>query len=456
MADLVGTWFSGGDGALVHVSQRGNEVFSASLSSDRGKFNNGISATYVLRGQLAGDRLIATWAYVPRGTQTGSGTVELAVDLDGNGEATHMHVITETGGFPTVHLWHTMLFTQPPPPIRTLFNAAKRNGGDTLGEKLKLYKDPITVFGTVEKNDRKRWATVNYSPTRGRDYKSFICSGKGDITSPPDGDINFDIIVDRQQLDAQYKFWKQGWIKGRDPNKLRKKLDKYKNHIHCEVVIYARDRWCRDLHKNPFSAPQLPGWQEYGGNSVLLNGRPINGQAQIGKHIKADSYELINLGGYQWPIGQRVRVYGPLVVDTEGSASSDNTEMHPVYAIDIINATAKDDISGTWADQDGGTYYVSQVGDAVWWFATAPFRTELFSGVFNGTINDGHVVGSHQWVPRGFRAFELDLDLSLDASKLTMTVNSGTLIGGPIGGKSLVKLYDAPSPIIIPAPPPIP
>lgn len=289
--------------------------------------------------------------------------------------------------------------------------------------------------------DRKVSITINYSSTTARSYEDFICSGKGRTGSPPDGDMSFDIEVDRAQLDSQYRFWTDAWIRGRNPKKIRRKLDRYNNHLHCETVMFARDTRCRDIKKHS-SRPVLPGWQEQEGTSVLLNGRPINGTMEIGKHIKGDSYQLLSVLGSSLATGAHVRVTGPLVADTEGSGDSDNTEIHPVYSFDIIVGTPKDDISGTWADDNGGTYYLQQSGNTVWWFSASPSRNRLFAGVFNGGNEGGRIVGDYQDVPLGFRAFSDRIDLQLNETKLFLHATAGD---SAIVGRGLYKLYDAPS-----------
>lgn len=439
MTNVSGTWF-GDDGAIYYLAQTGADVWWAGQSHD-GQFENGLSFTNVFRGQYNDGRLIGSWADVPRGERTNSGTVDIAVALDVNGDAVGMQTSAQTGGLSATRWWPIHAHQQVPPSIQSLFDRARRNGGDSLGEKLKLYKDPVVIFGSIVVGDRGRPTSINYKPTAGRGYQDFICSGKGKVGSPPDGDFNFDIQVDRAQLDSQHRFWIDGWVRGRNPKKIRRKLDRYHNHLHCETVMFARDTRCRDIKKHPSKAV-LPGWQEQNGTSVLLNGRPINGTTQIGKHIKGDSYELLSVLGATLAVGARVRVTGALVADTEGSGDSDNTEIHPVYAFDIISATPQEDISGTWADDDGGTYHIRQLGTEVWWFSSSPSRTRSFAGVFSGANEKGHVVGEYQDVPLGLRTLSDRIDLQLEPNKLILHATAGD---SAIVGRGLYKLYDAPS-----------
>ena len=117
--------------------------------------------------------------------------------MNPNGDATGMQTSAQTGGFSACRWFPVAFDRHPHATIQSLFNRARRNGGDSLGERLKLYKEPIVVFGTVIPGDRKLSITINYNSTTGRAYQDFICSGRGKTGSPPDGDMNFDIVVDR-------------------------------------------------------------------------------------------------------------------------------------------------------------------------------------------------------------------------------------------------------------------
>ena len=60
------------------------------------------------------------------------------------------------------------------------------------------------------------------------------------------------------------------------------------------------------------------------------------------------------------PPGTRVRVSGFLALDCHGGdcqendISVDNVEIHPVYALDIIQPTTRADLTGVWAPATWG------------------------------------------------------------------------------------------------------
>jgi hypothetical protein len=80
-------------------------------------------------------------------------------------------------------------------------------------------------------------------------------------------------------------------------------------------------------------------------------------------------------------------------------ASFANQEIHPVYAIDLIDATSQENLSGVWGDNFGMTYYFNHVGDTVWWFGMGPFRNGSLAQVFQGVATNGRISGSWQDVP---------------------------------------------------------
>ncbi len=95
-------------------------------------------------------------------------------------------------------------------------------------------------------------------------------------------------------------------------------------------------------------------------------------------------------------------------------ASFANQEIHPVYAIDLIDATPQENLSGVWGGNFGITYYLHQVGGAVWWFGRGPFRNGSLAQVFQGMATNGIIAGSWQDVPRALGVSGEPLELAID------------------------------------------
>ena len=137
----------------------------------------------------------------------------------------------------------------------------------------------LVLFGTLLPQDGQSML-VNWSVNADRTYQGFICA---DADGEHDADANIDIAVDRDKLDSggdfdQPGFWTDGWVSSVDPQDIKGKLDGQDNHLHAELVMFGRAARCSepDQFDNP---PLVPGWQEMDGNSVLINGRPLNGLA---------------------------------------------------------------------------------------------------------------------------------------------------------------------------------
>lgn len=431
MGNLTGPWF-GDDAALYYLVDDDKEVWWAGLSID-GVIENGIRSTSVFRGSYGGGSVNGQWVQVPRGQTTDSGPLSITIENDVNGEA--FHLVAKGPRFGSANLWR---FHKPPrlENIAILFEHTRRNGHNALNEKVSAYKEPVVVFGNVQLFENRFPAVVQWAPKYGRSYHDFICWKQ---SSPPDGDINIDIAVDRAQLERQ-GFWTDHWW-AKPPKKIIEKLDRHKNDLQCEILMYGRDARCSDLKPGRPVHKLFPGWQEQNGDSVLIDGMPINGSITFGQAQKKDTtYELVNLGGTVFEIGKRIRVTGAMGIDLGPDHGHNPAEIHPVYAIDVVRGTPQDDLSGVWADDKGGTYYLRQLGSDVWWYCADPSRKRGFTGVFNGTNNAGHVVGEYRDVPIADGMRTETLDLQLDSAKLFLAANGDSV---NLVGAGLYKLRDS-------------
>ena len=175
--------------------------------------------------------------------------------------------------------------------------------------------------------------------------------------------------------------------------------------------MYGRTAKCGDdSHFN--DSPLLPGWQESGGNSVLIDGFPIEGDLGLSTRDN-DSCFVDTVHGFPTLRAPTlVRVTGILALDCghgwthpcyEDDPTNQNQEIHPVLAIDIIDATALENLTGAWADQYGLTYYIRHLNSEIWWLATSPALDDRLAIAFQGTISaDGRQIqGTSIFLPFG-------------------------------------------------------
>ncbi|MFY9558660.1 MAG: hypothetical protein WAQ52_00360 [Terriglobales bacterium] len=471
--DLTGTW-TADDGGVYYLRQIGNELwwagFSVETPAGAADLHKGLLFTNVFQGHLSGNSVIGDWADVPRGRILHSGTLTLGIS--GN----QIQRQAATGGFGAT-VWNRTGPALPPTDIFSIFDRVKKNQNawrdHSLLDNLKPAKGkPVAILGNIvpipipPQIVITNWFPltyqvipassdpdpmhVNYRTRNGRSYNDFICLDDND--SPPDGDIDFNLQVDRTTLDAQILFWSDGWETnhGITSSNFRNKLDR-QNELHVESIMYGGTTECGD---DGTTSLMLPGWQQGGAAAAPLNGVPIAGQMDLTDR-DANSSRVNSILGKPIEFGARVRVTGILTLDCghgllhncdEDEADTQNQEIHPVYALDLVQNFHLPRplalLTGVWSCDDAGTYYVRQIGDTVWWLGLSVDEGRTFANVFRGTLQNGQVSGDWADVPLGQTSNAGTLVMAGGAGQLS-TVWTLTGVTGGFGGDSWEKLYDA-------------
>jgi hypothetical protein len=235
-----------------------------------------------------------------------------------------------------------------------------------------------------------------------------------------------------------------------------------------------------------------PGWADTGGNSVLVNGRPIEGVANEGniQNISGGLF-FANLAR-QTPQtlvpGDFVRVTGALILDCghrdfdEGNPpyfrtcyvgksfssenNSQNQEIHPIYSIDVIRpplgfgtGQARPNLTGAWGADDGGTFYLRQIGTTLWLLGLSRGREvpvpdgvrpiPTYATVCLGTLvdhADGSVTlsGEGATVPyasaAGGASYQVTFSVAANRKRLVLSACAGSFCS--LMPSHLVKLYE--------------
>jgi len=470
------------DGGRYFLQQTGNCLWWLGLSAPDQVLSHlvyglqpGLSFSNVLRGVISSDFSIAAqWADVPKGSTQGLGTLALVVRAPTSDQG-DLEILKqgETGtGFGGGRWWRGSLPQAGPcaeVDIACKFSQVQRNDEGTMarhmsgggGPNAGLFRDNVVVYGSLVDG-----AYVNYPGFPGavdlgarpldRSYAHFMCADggaddqykwfDGDIGSdPPDGDINFDVNI--QGFDGYYdNNLASTYLAGQPANQA--------GHVHAEMIMYGRNA-TRDNCQGA-ALTVLPGWADSGSNSVLLNGRPLNGSdpAQV---VVADerpgggacdgiyhnenlSCLVTSLGGQTFAAGELVRVAGVLARDEHGGPG---VEIHPVYSVDIVNPPSSDDLTGVWGgSNDRGTYYVRQIPEpggssVVWWLGTSADLGRTFATVFRGIRGQNNVItGDWGLVPIG-----LGGEWGTGTASVSVPDQSIAVQGGPNGFLVLRKMY---------------
>jgi hypothetical protein len=135
-----------------------------------------------------------------------------------------------------------------------------------------------------------------------------------------------------------------------------------------------------------------------------------------------------------------------------------------VTDLSVIGCAADDpadvgELTGAWAGNDSGVYYIRQVSECVWWFGTEVREIEPGTTGQRGFANvaSGRIVGTQvdlEWVdvPLGDTLNGGGLTFIYDeaAGELTLTEQRGG--SQPFGGTVLSRIVPPPSPAPSPSP----
>ncbi len=67
----------------------------------------------------------------------------------------------------------------------------------------------------------------------------------------------------------------------------------------------------------------------------------------------------------------------------------------------VCPSVSAQDFSGVWSCDDGGTYYIHQIGNTIWWYGENDPSSPGFANVAKGTINGGKISLNWADVPKG-------------------------------------------------------
>jgi hypothetical protein len=116
----------------------------------------------------------------------------------------------------------------------------------------------------------------------------------------------------------------------------------------------------------------------------------------------------------------------------------------------VVPAAAWADLTGVWKADDGGTYYLRQVGDNLHWFGERAKNNPAWSNIFRGKVQGQRIKGKWVDVPKG-------RVMGRGMLKLKIRHNGNVLVAehktGGFGGSRWTRVGYNPAPTPAPAPP---
>lgn len=436
--------YTANDSAVYYMEHTGSTLWWAGMSVDSSvpleqQWHRGLQFTNVFRGTVYCDgTILGQWTDMTRGAALSSGTLTLSICT--TCQPLQIKQLASTGGIGANTWWSRGTIddqivdfpSRKPMDINTRFgqvykDEAANNWADTpqtLADNLAPYRDQTVIYGWVTNfaltcGNPPCYPGVGYTAdwgNRNRDFESFMRTGHGRSNPSQDADLDFNLRVDSGMLERD--FYATGWGNN-NHNVIYSKLNQYHNEpfIHVESIMYG---WQGSLASSP-GLHLLPGWADTSSNSVLINGRPINGSAlsvsptSSCKFIQPCPYEdpqgikgllfkdhkitgSLNGTSSGGPANQvYVRVTGTLVLDCghgiggcDTSGTAQDQEIHPVYSIDVIEhpfrpedtkLPARPNLTGVWGGMsDGSTYYLRHIGNKLWGLALIRDRAPMQYG----------------------------------------------------------------------------
>jgi hypothetical protein len=489
---LTGSWIAN-DNGMYYVRQIGNDVWWVGFSSESqygvGDIHRGLVFTNVFHGTVSGNTITGNFVDLPKGQMSSYGPLTLTWN-----QVNELESVAAPGAYRATS-WKRFGYYLPPPDVFAIFQDVMKNqkawDDHSLLDNLKPAKsDFVSILGRITNqptSSNPPYGTDPYvikmayppdttaaPPNAGRTYHDFICLDQND--SPPDGDLTFDIHIDWDNLNQQIGFWSNGWetSHGVTADNFGDKLN-VAYRIHGEVIMYGGTTECGDSGPTEFLAPGW-GWEQQGALATLFNGVPIAGNVAFSgppdpsDHLSVQATSILGV-----PIGWNsyVRVNGILALDcghgvwydktpcNETKPQYQNQEIHPVYSIDLIQDFSQPrpyaDLTGVWAANDAGTYYlrqvgnnvdnnsVGQVGNTVWWLGLSTDEGLTFANVFQGTLQNNQISGNWVDIQIG------QLAPTANAGVISLNGNNGALSfmmnrlneTGGFAAANWQKLYDA-------------
>jgi hypothetical protein len=88
-------------------------------------------------------------------------------------------------------------------------------------------------------------------------------------------------------------------------------------------------------------------------------------------------------------------------------------------------------LTGAWNCNDGGVYFIRQVGNQVWWYGQSSDGGQTWSNVFQGTITGSRIIGSWADVPKGSIRGYGEMTLRISGGRI-QKISGGENFGGSV------------------------
>lgn len=89
-------------------------------------------------------------------------------------------------------------------------------------------------------------------------------------------------------------------------------------------------------------------------------------------------------------------------------------------------------LTGRWRASDGGTYYLRQIGNELWWYGESPNQGANWSNIFHAQIRGKQIAGKWVDVPKGKNGGAGEITLEIVSSNQLKAVKRTGGFGGSV------------------------
>ncbi|MGD1872978.1 MAG: hypothetical protein ACFB02_07980 [Mastigocoleus sp.] len=119
-------------------------------------------------------------------------------------------------------------------------------------------------------------------------------------------------------------------------------------------------------------------------------------------------------------------------INSESQLKTAQTDSLQTKSPKLIAQALRVNLNGRWRGNDGGIYYLRQIGNELWWYGESRDRGNSWSNVFHGYIGRTQVAGKWADVPKGRIIQSGDMRVQIVSSNRLIAVRKTGGFGGSV------------------------
>jgi hypothetical protein len=166
----------------------------------------------------------------------------------------------------------------------------------------------------------------------------------------------------------------------------------------------------------PYYDGSAPGWAVFYSPDFTANNTSAGGGYQVMTN-PGQAYR------YRWDISSLVGTSPTMHVRLYNNGRGSNMPIIVRLALAEASQPVAVDLTGTWNGDSGGKYYISQVGNNVWWYGENAPTSPAWSNVAHGVLVGNELRLEWADVPKGRDMFSGSLVLKVESNSRMVAIS---------------------------------